>query len=75
MPSYDYVCQDCEEPFEIHASISEYSKGMKPRCPNCGSRKAIRTFTSFNILAGSKAEAGARAGAACCPSPGLGCRK
>lgn len=71
MPTYDYVCQDCGKPFEIRASISGYSKGVTPRCPDCGSPKAIRTFTSINVLT-SRGDTGGPA-AGCGPLPGPGC--
>jgi putative FmdB family regulatory protein len=71
MPTYDYVCQDCNEPFELRASISEYSKGLQPRCPRCGSEKSIRTFTSINVLTARRPGGGG--GGACDPSAGPGC--
>jgi putative FmdB family regulatory protein len=70
MPSYDYVCQDCGKPFEIQVSVAEYSKGIKPGCPNCGSPKAIRTFTSVTVLT---SRGGSSGPAACGPSFGPGC--
>lgn len=71
MPTYDYVCQDCGKLFEMRASITEYSKGLAPQCPECGSPKAIRTFTSINVLTSRGGTRGPAAG--CGPSPGPGC--
>lgn len=71
MPTYEYLCQDCGEPFDLRASISEYSKGLKPQCPRCGSEKSIRTFTSIQVLTARRS--GGRRSGACDPSAGPGC--
>lgn len=71
MPTYDYVCGDCGKPFEVRASISEFSKGLKPQCPHCGSEKSIRTFTSINVLTARRA--GGPGPGACGPTAGPGC--
>ena len=62
VPTYDYVCQDCGETFEIRASISEYSKGVKPRCTRCGSERAVRAFGSVTVLTASRGGGGKRKG-------------
>ncbi len=66
MQTYEYLCQACGHPFEVQATVREYSKGLKPRCPHCGAQKAIRTFTSVNVLR-SGMQAG-RSGACCGPN-------
>jgi putative FmdB family regulatory protein len=72
MPTYDYVCQICNRPFEVRVSISEYARGIRPRCPSCGSEKAIRTFTQVNVLTSrgkpgaGRARCGPGAGPECC---------
>lgn len=71
MPTYDYVCQDCGELFELRVSISEYSKGLQPRCPRCGSEKSIRTFTALTVLTGRRTGGGRKT--TCGPSSGPGC--
>ena len=58
MPTYDYVCQDCSRPFEIRASISEYSAGLSAQCRTCGSENTVRKFTAVNVLTGSRGAAG-----------------
>jgi len=55
VPRYDYACNDCGETFTIRASISEYSEGLKPRCPACESANAERSFGAINVLTGSRA--------------------
>ena len=54
MPTYEYTCNDCEKPFDIRASISEYSEGLNPKCPNCGSDKVARGFSVVNVLSAFK---------------------
>jgi putative FmdB family regulatory protein len=66
VPSYAYVCQDCGSPFTIRVSIAEYSKGVRPRCTECGSTNAVRSLGTVNVLTGSRATGGG--GAACGPS-------
>ena len=50
MSTYDYVCQVCFATFEVRVSMSDYSSGMKPRCPECGSNNAIRTFSPIDVV-------------------------
>lgn len=63
--TYEYLCQKCGKEFEVQASLAQYSKGLKPRCPHCDAQKAIRVFTSVRVLtARREAESG---GAGCGP--------
>ncbi len=71
MPTYDYLCQECGHAFDVASSISEYSKGLSPHCPQCGSPRAIRTFTNIQVLT-ARANAPQRF-AGCGPSAGPGC--
>lgn len=70
MPTYEYVCQECGRLFEIGATMTEYAKGLKPSCPQCGSRKAIRSFANVHVARGSRARASLPN---CGPSAGPGC--
>jgi putative FmdB family regulatory protein len=72
MPTYDYLCQDCGHPFEVHSSITDYSKGLKSTCPYCGSERAIRTFTGVQVV-GSRRDGGRNSSGGCGPSAGPGC--
>jgi len=56
MPTYSFVCQKCQSPFEIEASFAEYDKKdpEKFRCPKCGSRKIKQTFTEIFFVKGKK---------------------
>jgi putative FmdB family regulatory protein len=67
VPRYDYVCRDCGNSFDIRMSISAYSEGAAPSCPECGSDNATRSFAAVNVLTGSRSAGGAASGA-CGPS-------
>jgi putative FmdB family regulatory protein len=58
MPSYDFVCQDCGNPYEVRISMSAYSAGEGRQCPTCGSAKVERAFTGVNVIAGSRSGGG-----------------
>ena len=66
MPLYEYICQACEKKFDVRASITEYSDGINPSCPDCGSNKVERGFSAFNFLSGSEGGSGSSGG--CGPS-------
>jgi len=63
MPAYDYVCEQCGRQFEIRMSMTAYSEGAKPECPECGSVKTERAFTTVNVLTGGRG--GSNAGGGC----------
>jgi putative FmdB family regulatory protein len=65
MPRYDYTCQQCNFPFEVRMTMSEYSEGKKPECPQCGSGDVERAFTSVSVLTGSRAGGGGSPAPAC----------
>ncbi len=37
MPIYDYLCQDCQKPFEEVLTLHEHDKD-EVKCPHCGSK-------------------------------------
>ncbi len=41
MPTYDYVCDNCEHEFELFQSITD---PVKRKCPECGKLKLRRLF-------------------------------
>ena len=49
MPTYDFVCRNCEHRFDIFMSFSEYGK-LKVKCPSCGSINVRRRMTRIRIL-------------------------
>ena len=54
MPTYEYTCKDCDRSFDIRASIAEYSEGLNPECPHCGSDRVARGFSAVNVLTALK---------------------
>jgi len=52
MPTYSFICQKCQNSFEIEASFMEYDKKdpKKFRCPKCGSKKIKQTFGDIYFI-------------------------
>jgi putative FmdB family regulatory protein len=48
MPIYEYACSKCDSEFELLISGS-----AKPICPQCGSAKLQRKFSTFAAHQGS----------------------
>lgn len=71
MPSYDFVCQDCDTPFEVRLSISAYSAGEGRECPRCGSPEVERAYTTVNVIAGSRGSGWDAGSAGGCGSGGF----
>jgi putative FmdB family regulatory protein len=46
MPLYDYQCQKCRATFEVRATFKEKEQGLKPKCPECQSRKTRPVLSS-----------------------------
>ena len=48
MPTYDFVCLNCQQRFDVFMTFSEY--GSKPvKCPHCGSQNVRRRMTKVRI--------------------------
>lgn len=48
MPTYDFICQTCNQRFDVFLTYSEY--GKKPVvCAHCGSDKVRRRLTKVRI--------------------------
>jgi putative FmdB family regulatory protein len=43
MPSYSFVCEECDHHFEIFLSISNY-ENHKTKCVSCKSKKIFRNY-------------------------------
>lgn len=70
MPIYEYFCQDCDNKFEIKASLSAKEKGLKVKCPGCGSNKTFQILGNFFTFS----KGGGGSGGGCCgPNPTPGC--
>jgi putative FmdB family regulatory protein len=70
MPTYVYACEDCENTFEITASIKEKEEGLQPKCPQCFSDNSRQLITaSFTIRGGGNGNVplgGCNPGGGCC---------
>ncbi len=48
MPIYEYECVECGEIFEDFVRLFEEKESEKKlTCPNCGSDKVIRVYSTF----------------------------
>lgn len=65
MPTYDFICQECQTRFEMRMSISAYSEGTRPHCEKCGSERVERTFTAVNVLTSGRGAGSSSGGAGC----------
>ncbi len=51
MPTYDFQCRKCGRLFEERLSMTEYSAGTRPRCPDCADPAPARAFMApINIV-------------------------
>jgi len=64
MPIFEYTCQKCKKTFE---KLVLSRNQPTPICPECGSKKAERQFSTF-ATAGTPARASGRA----CATSGAG---
>lgn len=69
MPVYEYFCQKCDNEFDVKASMSEKEKGLKVKCPSCGSAKTVQVMTTFF----SSSKKGSGSGGRCGPDAHSGC--
>lgn len=44
MPVYEFVCRDCQKPFEIIRPMSE-AQATDVKCPACGSGRVDRVYS------------------------------
>jgi putative FmdB family regulatory protein len=64
MPIYEYICQKCNHACELLVK----SAGARPACPECGSKKLDRQFSTFAAHGGSSEKSPCENGA--CPNIG-----
>jgi putative FmdB family regulatory protein len=48
MPTYDFICENCSQRFDIFLTFSEYGK-KKVTCTHCGSKSVRRRMTKVRI--------------------------
>jgi putative FmdB family regulatory protein len=70
MPTYEYICTECETKIEVKASVKEKEKGLNVVCPKCGSKKTARIFGSAVFIGTSGMKGNP---SSCGPNPIPGC--
>jgi putative FmdB family regulatory protein len=65
MPLYDYQCQDCNAVFEVRATFKEKEQGLKPKCPQCQSKKTRQILTTGLFVAHGNKECSGNCGPNC----------
>ena len=48
MPTYDFICQTCNQRFDVFLTYSEYGK-KTVACAHCGSDKVRRRMTKIRV--------------------------
>jgi putative FmdB family regulatory protein len=48
MPTYDYICNNCNQRFDVILTFAEYGN-KKVLCTHCGSKKVRRKMTKVRI--------------------------
>lgn len=56
MPTYEFLCHQCDKTFELSSSVAEYERKRKEgiRCPACGSSKVEQQISSFQVKTSKK---------------------
>lgn len=69
MPIYSYKCQDCENKFEVDATIKEKEdlpeKTEKFNCPKCKSKNTKQSFSLKTFFSKGKSDGGCSCGGKC----------
>jgi putative FmdB family regulatory protein len=53
MPRYEFMCEKCDEPFELIMTFAEREKG-DVKCPKCQGSKVVPQFSGFVAQTGKK---------------------
>ena len=53
MPTYEFLCEKCQETFTVIISISEYEK-KKYQCPQCENKDVKQQISSFQTVTSRK---------------------
>ncbi|GAK56662.1 hypothetical protein U27_03625 [Candidatus Vecturithrix granuli] len=73
MPTYEYVCTQCQTKFDVYATLAEKEQGLRPECPKCQSQETRQVFASFAMIGGSKGGTDFTMMPGCGPAAGPGC--
>jgi putative FmdB family regulatory protein len=53
MPIYEFVCRDCQKPFEIDRPINQFDP-KAVECPTCQSKRVERVWSSVFAITSKK---------------------
>jgi len=54
MPTYDFICEDCDNIFEVSIAIEDYDKYKKQTCTKCNNTESVRRhYTPTGIKFGA----------------------
>ena len=54
MPTYDFICEDCDNTFEVSIAIKDYDRFKKQSCPKCKNTESVRRhYTPTGIKFGA----------------------
>jgi putative FmdB family regulatory protein len=71
MPLYDFHCDQCDEVFEVRASIKDKEAGLDPECPRCHSHAAKQLVTAGLVI--RRGDGAGLSLPVCGPNAGPGC--
>lgn len=63
MPCYEFLCKECNTPFELRQSMSAYAAAETHQCPSCGSVNVVRRLSAVGVMTGSRCAGGSSQGA------------
>jgi putative FmdB family regulatory protein len=49
MPTYDFICNNCNQRFDVFLTFAEYGKKTTVKCIHCNSKKVRRRMTRVRI--------------------------
>jgi putative FmdB family regulatory protein len=52
MPVYEFICRDCQKPFEVVHPIAQPHGDVK--CPGCGSQNVERDYRHIHAITTSR---------------------
>ena len=54
MPTYEYICKECNKTFVVVSTISQHEKDPKPACVNCSGKKVEQYYSSVTVITSKK---------------------
>ncbi len=68
MPTYEYLCLECGDTFELQATMAEKTKGLDEQCPNCEGTLTQQVYGGISVRTNSRNTPPPTGG--CCPGGG-----